>query len=255
MSELIRNVFVTNDKGACSLEMGCGVNRAEDIAAMNRRKGNLPPAPNPECCGSGDALCETCWSKLPKNSPLRRYQPVPSFATHQVPDDDESDFPGKRTHNQKGTAMLVTSASGETIATNAWDYGLDFSGGIPRLNFKDIASQRLVDNVRGQEFALEKAQGSNADLMDDGKTPSTEAQHRGYWDPRKRYSASDTGQKLIDYMDEVEKENRKRMQLGTERGGYEEDHDILGLPNMDEFIESETRKAVTARLARQQGKL
>jgi hypothetical protein len=170
-------------------------------------------------------------------------------------DTDESDFPGKRTHNQKGTAMLVTNASGEKIATSAWDHGIDLFSGIPKLDFKNLASERLVANIRGQEFALEKAQGSNADLGSDGKTPSTEAQHSGYWLPTRRFASNPSHQALIDYREEVSKENQRRMRLGTERGGYEEDQDILELPNMDKFIESETRKAVTARLARQEGKL
>jgi hypothetical protein len=215
----------------------------------------MSKAPNPSCCSSARASdrCAKCRSMQVNTDP-----------DDDDEDDDENeddfDFP---THNQKGaSSMIVTNAAGDKIPTTAWDYGIDFSGAVPRLSMQDLASQRLVDNVQIENAKAERAksEGSNADSFGDaselmragrgGKEPAEE--EKEYWLPERIFAGDGAAIALQKYQDELlAKVNRKRMQLdGDEEEEKEMFRDYLELPSMEKFVEAD-RKTKTAAIGRE----
>jgi hypothetical protein len=173
-------------------------------------------------------------------------------------DDDEDEDAFFPTHNSKGehVVKIITNAAGDKIPTTAWDYAIDFRGAIPRLNFDDIASEKLVQNAKAERG---KAEGSNADSFGDaselmragrGRVPEEEA--GGYWLPKRVFAGDGAAIALQEYQEELlQKINRKRMQLTADDEEAEAYRDYLALPSMEKFV-SEDRKSRTAALTREE---
>jgi hypothetical protein len=269
---ILKNQFVINEAVRNCCGQATGICTCHDGAsAMNRRKENLPPAPNPKCCSSADALCKKCWSMLPKNSPLRKYKPIPAYAGG-----------GERTHNQetfslKGEPTMVYNQVPDPNDTlpkpepsvvfnynrpNADDTPL----GIPSLtkimaNDARAAAEEAKVRAAVQNVARGKAVGSFADAQGDATEilRAGRAKHGGilpdemqdYWLPTRKFAGSDAAQKMVEYQEEVQRMNRKRMQIMTdEEKEMEMFTDILELPSMEKFI-SEDRRTKTACITRE----
>ncbi len=135
--------------------------------------------------------------------------------------------------------------------------------GIPSLT-KMMANEARAEAQEAKvrkavhNLARGKAVGSFADAQGDASEilRAGRAAHGGvlpsemqeYWLPTRKFAGSDTAQKLLDYMQEVEEENRKRLKLGSAEE-RDEDGGILPLPSMEKFI-SEDRKSRTALIER-----